>query len=280
MLFQVDTVADAMKDTRLCALLNTLSQMPLFMGAALIAGARTHKVRMEVDPTIEGALFRLQYGEQSIRLNPEVHAGVLGHELRHVWQYNEMPKILRDQKSPQQMLGLWRMEEGDAYAIGTLMALHAMRLNGYGQNQAEQRMFGDMERMICHRFYKDIGAITDDPQAMTSLLRGMFEFYMIHAPVQEMYEQEYARRFDQIWQEDERRLSSLFNRKAAPTFTQRGVDPVAMNMLSIFMGQLPGGQGHYLNASTQNPRCMDLTAYGRPGAVTAPYIAALEARVS
>jgi hypothetical protein len=285
---KTDTVAAAMKDSALCQQLTMLSQMPFGMGAALIMVARAHEVTMAIDPVMRGGLFRVAGSDQSVTVGPGMHAGVLGHELRHAWQHNEIPIEKQLMKSPRDALAHIRLVEADARAVGIFLGMQDMRMRGRNQKAAEEQSIDDLDRMAVRQFYRHMDRAAGKPEDISIMLRMMFEMYMRLAPTFEAYERMAVDHLLSMAEGNTARkvtggLVSLFNRSAgkymAHSLTAAQPDPDAIRDFTDSLGQFPGGAGNYL----ANPRlvhdAMDPRDYGRPGPFTHGVVGVLESRL-
>ena len=287
----LDTVEQAMKDDRLRTQLNWLAQMPFGLGAGLIAVARTHNVHLSIDPDIEGGLYMYSPFERRVLVAPGLHAGVLAHELRHAWQHSAMPAPLRRPASPQELLGLLRMEEADAHAVGSYLGMMAMSMQGYGFAKAMDTGLDTIEKEIVRGFYRDIGRSGHKVQDTALMLRMIFEMYMRIAPELDQYERYYARWIMRVAERESGTgrslragIAGLFNREAGAEighcFTRRAPDRAVMQEMAGIIGQMPGSAGHYIFHTqhiVRNP--MDPRDYGRPGAATRDAVALAAARI-
>ena len=281
-----------MQDSRLRTQLNWLAQMPFGLGAGLVAVARTRNVQMCIDPSIEGGVYMYTSSVRRIHVAPGVHAGVLGHELRHAWQHSAMPAHLYRPSSPREFLGLMRMMEADAHAVGSYLGMMAMSMQGYGFSKAMDEALDSIERAIVRNFYKDIGRSGNNVQQTALMLRMIFEMYMGAAPQFQQYEDYYARRILRVAEHEASgtrtalsRIAGIFNREAGAElghcFTRRAPDRAVMQEMAGIVGQMPGSAGHYIFHTQHIVRnAMDPRDYGRPGPFTKAAVTLADARIS
>lgn len=249
-------------EPRLREQLAVIARVPFGMGRLLLETAREHKVLMAVRPGVGGGFWHSEDGSaQAVAVGPDMGPGELAHELRHVWQYNAVPRELYAPDAPGEALAVLRAQEADARAVGCFISLFSWHEAGLDMEGVKARSYDALDLAVADAFYAQAPRLMVNPVAACGTLRTIFEHVMAAMPEQEFYDGNFARV-----------LSRRFNEGAAKGRADDDMKVISRATRALGrVGAEPFTENYIAMPHHAGIRATP-AGYARPGAATGPVL--------
>ncbi len=247
-------------EQRLREQLAVIARAPFGAGRLLLETARERGVLMAVRPGVGGGFWHSEDGSaQAVAVGPDMGPGELAHELRHVWQYNAVPRELYAPDAPGEALAALRAQEADARAVGCFISLFAAYDAGLDEAAAKARSYDSLDLAVVEVFYVQAPRLMSSPAAACGALRTIFEHVMAAMPEQEFYDRNFARI-----------LTRRFNEGAAMGRADDDLTVIARAARALGRVGAEPSAGNYIAMPHHAGVGATPAGYARPGAFTGP----------
>lgn len=229
------------------------------IGKYLLEDSRKHTVRFQrvvgLPENTEARYVRIynQKTPGTVEYGKRIHATLLGHELRHVWQHLSPAFAEIRPQSPEEQILHDRFMEADAraveFAITAECAYALGRWNLYAQNlvacldpyQKEILLFSD----------KELTHISSQPAAMKQAMRMAFDKWIGMSPLQPKYDEQTEKTISLsetgFWSRTFSRIANRGKESYPPSYSYRGISPDFLPRLTQALGGMgPYREGNYL----------------------------------
>lgn len=227
------------------------------------------KIKIENNYLINGAIYHHTTGMRTlghIEIGRMANALLIGHELRHAWQFMTLPGHVLSPNSPEEQVLLDHFIEADgrAFEFGlTIQIVNDMGVfktaNGeyYGNEYAHNLLacLDPYEKEVLEYSLTTLKDICDSPAKFKQAMRQVFDLWITIVPVApEAYKAETEKHL----QAAERSIvTKLFNRiirgglSGKPNYVSSGIRPQYVQSLIESLGQLGDSMpGNYLTETT------------------------------
>lgn len=200
-----------------------------------------------------------------IKVNLLVNALLLGHELRHAWQHLTLPGEVLCPRTPEEKILLDHFLEADGRATEFALTIQMAHSMGIHQ-RADGRVYGNeyahnllacldpYQKEVLEYDLKKMDEIVASPQKLKQAMRQVFDLWITQVSLApEVYRQETEKHLG--FAKRQGKLEAIFNRyirgglSSLPQFTEQGIRPAYVEMLTKSLGELCGMGGNYLTES-------------------------------